>query len=468
MNDLSLAERVRDFCLQSCLITPGRLLVAVSGGADSVCLLHILNELRGELGIDLHVAHLNHRLRGAESDADARYVAGLARRLGLPAAISSRDVAAYRKERRLSLEEAAREVRYQFLVEVAVQAGATQIAVGHTSDDNIETILLHLVRGSGTRGLRGLQPSAEWRHSGITVVRPLLEVNRAETAAYCRGHHLKPRQDTSNLSLSPLRNRIRHKLLPLLQGYNPQVGAALLRTARIAGDEIAFFDAETARFSKNIIAAKGDAVILRKEPLLALPAALRRHLLRTVMEQALGSLKDIEAQHVEEMLDVLQKPAGKFINLPGGLIFTVEYDRFVLSARPAALSPCPPLSGEYVLKIPGVTVLPGWQIEAVVTEPKNISEKDGFTSYLDFDKTGDKLILRPRLSGDRFQPLGMGQPKRLNRFMMDEKIPQAWRPRIPVVVAAGQPVWIVGCRIDERVKVTGATRRVLVLIARQT
>ncbi|MDD5127327.1 MAG: tRNA lysidine(34) synthetase TilS [Dehalococcoidales bacterium] len=464
---LSPQERARNFFLETGLTSPGKLLVAVSGGADSVCLLHVLYGLREELGIDLHVAHLNHRLRGVDSDADARYVAGLARRLGIPATIESADVAAYRKQHRLSLEEAAREVRYSFLAETAKRIGAERVAVGHTSDDNIETILLHLVRGSGTRGLRGLQPLSRWRHSGnrLTIIRPLLKMSRAETAAYCRQHRLKPRLDTSNLSLSPLRNRIRHKLLPLLRSYNPQVGAALLRTANIAADELAFFEAETASLWKEVAEKRKNTIILNKEKLLALPAALQRHLLRAAFAKLLADLKDIEAQHIEEMRSALDKPAGKFVTLPGGLVFIVEYDRYLLGADPAALSPFPPLSGEYALKIPGTTRLPGWRIEATITDANQAMETDSFAACLDFDRTGDELSLRPRRPGDRFQPLGMGQPKKLNQFMIDAKVPQGWRPRIPVVSAPGWVVWAVGYRIDERMKVTEATRRVLCLKA---
>jgi tRNA(Ile)-lysidine synthase len=200
-----------------------KLVVAVSGGPDSVCLLHILSGLRQELGIELHIAHLNHKLRGAESDADAEYVAGLARRLKIPATIESRDVRAYRAQHRLTLEEAAREVRYNFLAGVAEQTGAEKVAVGHTADDHAETVLMHLLRGSGTRGLRGLLPVSRWQSSGrsLTVIRPLLELNRQDTVDYCRAHKLKPHTDTSNLSAEPFRNRVRRHLLPELRKYNP-------------------------------------------------------------------------------------------------------------------------------------------------------------------------------------------------------------------------------------------------------
>jgi len=176
-------QKVLDYIRAEKLVSRGeKLLVAVSGGPDSVCLLHILAGLRGELGIELHVAHLDHQLRGEESAADAAYVAGLARRLIIPATIKSRDVKAYRKEHRLSLEEAAREVRFSFLAQVAGAVGAARVAVGHTADDHVETILMHLLRGSGTRGLRGLLPASRWASGavGLTIVRPLLELGREE------------------------------------------------------------------------------------------------------------------------------------------------------------------------------------------------------------------------------------------------------------------------------------------------
>ena len=207
-----VTHRVLDFIKSQGLVIPGRtLVVAVSGGADSVCLLSILLELQRELDIRLHVAHLDHRLRGAASRADARYVAGLARRLGLPATIESRDVRSYGRAHHLSLEEAAREVRYAFLAEVAAGAGAERVAVGHTADDHVETVLMHLVRGSGLGGLRGLRPLNRLACAGhdITIIRPLLSLTREETAAYCRRRHLRPRVDASNLSSEPFRNRIR-------------------------------------------------------------------------------------------------------------------------------------------------------------------------------------------------------------------------------------------------------------------
>jgi tRNA(Ile)-lysidine synthase len=384
--------------------------------------------------------------------------------MGLPATVEQRDAKAHQKSQRLSLEEAAREVRYSFLADVVKATGADSVAVGHTLDDHIETILMHLIRGSGTRGLRGLQPSATWRSGkvALTVVRPLLEVSREETAAYCRRYQLEPRLDTSNLSLSPLRNRIRQQLIPLLESYNPQVTDALLRTARIAADDLAALEEAALKLGGNIVTEQQRAVILDRERFMNLPPALQRHILRASVEKLLGNLMDIESRHIAEIMAALHKPAGKVITLPDGLIFAIDYDRYLLGSDPAALSPFPPMEKEYKLRIPGITTLPGWRVIADIIDRKQVlEENDNLTAYLDLDRTGDKLTLRPRRPGDRFQPLGMGQPKKLNEFMIDRKIPQSWRRRVPIVCSPEHIIWVVGGRIDERVKVTEATQKVL-------
>ena len=454
--------------------------MAVSGGPDSVCLLHILANLQAELGIRLHLAHLNHQLRGAESEADASYVSELAHQLGIPATIEQRDVKAYQAQQHLSLEEAAREVRYTFLAQVARSIDADRVAVGHTIDDHIETILMHLIRGTGSRGLRGLQPRSRWQSSGnsLTIIRPLLPISQQETAGYCHHHKLTPRIDASNLSLSPLRNRIRHQLLPILQSYNPQVVEALLRTGRIASDDLAFIDKEIGQLWGEVGQEQENTIVLDKERFLKLPPALKRHLLREAIEKLLGNLKDIEARHIEEIMDALTKPPGKRLSLPGGLIFSIEYNRYLLGPDPAVLSPFPILEAEFQLKLPGETRLPGWHIEATIIAPSTVKGKPeganapsetktplnkDFTAYFDLNKTGDKLAVRGRQRGDRFQPLGISQPKKLGEFMIDAKIPHAWRGRIPIVCSSQHILWVVGWRIDDRAKVTDNTKQILCL-----
>jgi tRNA(Ile)-lysidine synthase len=461
----TLETRVLGFLKQHQLIPGKKLVVAVSGGPDSVCLLHILAKLWKELGIGLHVAHLNHQLRGAESEADAQYVSDLSRQLAIPATIEGRDVKGYQTKRRLSLEEAAREVRYSFLAEVAKSIGADRVAVGHTRDDHIETILMHLIRGTGTRGLKGLQPRSEWKSKtgSIIVIRPLLEISRRETEDYCQSHKLKPRIDTSNISLSPLRNRIRHRLLPLLKSYNPRIAEALLRTSQIARDDIAFLDKQIVQLWDEVAQEQPNAIVLDKEGFDQLPPAPKRYLLRLAAERLLGSAKDIEMRHIEEMMSAVNKPAGKRLNLPGGLILYIEYDRYLLTSDPTTLSLLPILSGEFQINIPGETAISGWHIEATTTNREGMTEESNLTACLDLDKTGDKLIVRPRRAGDRFQPLGLDQLKKVGEFMIDAKIPRVWRQHVPIVCSPKHIVWVVGWRLDDRVKVSDNTTKILCL-----
>jgi tRNA(Ile)-lysidine synthase len=474
VKSIDFKQQVLRYIREKRLLSRGeKLVVAVSGGPDSVCLLHILAGLRRELGVELHVAHLNHRLRGKDSEADAAYVAGLARRLHLPVTVVSRDVKAYRETQRISLEEAAREVRYSFLAEVAEAAGAARVGVGHTADDHIETILMHLLRGSGTRGLRGLLPLGRWPSASgdLIIIRPLLELSRRDTTAYCRQHRLRPRSDASNDSAEPFRNRIRHRLLPELRQYNPRIAEALLRTSLIAADDLDFIDKEVARRWDTTAHAGNGAVIIDKKSFTVLPPALQRHLLRRAVETALGSLKDIESVHIEDILNALDKPAGRVIGLPFGLNFTIEHDRFLLAPDSLSLCPLPPLENEAEIRVPGRTVLSGWNIEGEVISPSEAAEiqenNAGFTAFFDYARTGNRLTVRCRRPGDRFQPLGMDQPKKLNEFMIDARIPRSWRRRVPVVTSEERIIWVTGWRIDERVKITGDTKKVLRLAFRR-
>ena len=444
------------------------LVVGVSGGRDSVCLLHILAGLSSQLGLKLHVAHLNHGLRGAESDADAQYVSDLASRLGLSATIGQRDVAGYRLRHGLSPEEAAREVRYDFLAEVAASMDTHLVAVGHTADDQAETILMHLVRGAGTRGLRGMQPVGAWKsapgHTQLTVVRPLLEVSHEQTEAYCRAHELQPRSDSSNLWPAYLRNRLRSEALPVLQAFNPRLRETLLRTGRVMADEFAFLSEQVAQVWDDVVSKEGDMLALDGEKLAALHPALQRHLLRAAVEHFQGSLRDIEADHIEQMMAALVKSAGKRLALPGGLIFWIDYGRCLLGYVPAALCPLPPLQEEHRLKVPGETLLPGWKVRASI-EPSSsqAGHGGGFAARLDFEVAGSDLVVRGRRQGDRFQPLGMVLTKKLQDFMVDAKIPGVWRDQVPLVSSPRHIIWVVGWRIDDRAKVTVATKQVLQL-----
>ncbi len=461
----NIEQRVISFIQQNELINPGeKMVVGVSGGADSVCLLHILSKWHQKLGISLHIAHLNHQLRGAESEADAEYVTNLARRFDMPATIESYDVKSYKAKKRCSLEEAAREVRYEFLARVAKKIGTKIVAVGHTRDDHIETILMHLIRGTGIAGLRGLRPHSEMTTetgSKLEIVRPLLKVSRQETATYCKKHRLTPRLDSSNLSLTPLRNRIRLEVLPLLRKYNPNFDEALERLAEIADDELSFIEEQTEKLWTDLVRQEENVIRLDCNQMKSLPLSLQRQLVRSAISKLLSSLKDIEAEHIEAVIGQLEKPAGKKLNLPHGLVSLTDYGHLILKLGKASACPLPPLEQEYKLRIPGETFFPGWRVTASISEKLTKISDNNLVAYFDLDKAGKRLLVRKRQPGDRFKPLGMKELKKLQDFMVDAKIPNYWRERVPLVCSSEHILWVVGWRMDERGKVTRTTRKVL-------
>jgi len=457
-----LPQRVSHFFRQHGL-AGSKLVLAVSGGTDSVCLLHLLSNLKDELGLTLHVAHLDHRLRGDESRADAEYVSALAERLGVAATLGQADVKAYRKEKKLSLEEAAREVRYAFLAGVARSLGTRFIVTGHTLDDHVETVLLHIIRGSGTRGLAGLKPltTRTVDNTQLTIVRPLFDIMRTETLEYCHRQGLEPRLDSSNFELSPLRNKIRLQLMPLLTRYNSNISGVLTRLSVTASDEMDYLDQQITELWERVARREGDVITLDKEALRCVHPALKRHLLRACFKQLLGNLKDIESRHIEEILAVIDKPAGRQISLPYRLVFAVGYDNYWLGKEDEIPCPFPAMEGERRLTVPGVTDMRGWRVETAIVKTFEQSDVNALVAYLDLDAVGQDFTVRMWKRSDRFQPLGLGAEKKLGEFMIDARVPRLWRHNIPIVVSAQHIVWLVGYRLDERAKVTSRTRRVL-------
>ncbi|MCJ7669177.1 MAG: tRNA lysidine(34) synthetase TilS [Dehalococcoidia bacterium] len=506
MSKVKLESKVIDFIQRYSLISRKEpVVVGVSGGADSVCLLHVLAKWQKGLGIKLHVAHLNHQLRGVESETDAEYVSELAGSLGIPITIDRQDVAAYRTERKCSIEEAARELRYAFLARVAREVGANRIAIGHTRDDQVETILMHILRGTGITGLCGLAPcspmayasqgmslrasplSLRAKRSNLLVIRPLLDITREETASYCQEHQLAPRIDSSNLSPSFFRNRLRLQLLPFLRQYNPSVDQALLRLADIAKEDSAFIEQQASGVWDEVARQENNTIYLDKKQIASLPIALQRQLLRAAVTKLAGDTRDIEASHIEAARSLLNKPASKRISLPHGLICHGGYDELAITRLPSVIAspdlsgqsqlpPCPfpPLPGEFPLKVPGKTVSPGWNVIASIVRERAASPplrgalstseetcQSNLVAHFDFHKTGIELFVRQRRPGDRFQPLGMNMPKNLYEFMVDAKIPRSWRGRIPIVCSPQQIIWVVGWRIDDRVKTIEASKKIL-------
>jgi len=460
------------------------LVVGVSGGPDSSALLYSLHRLQEPHRIRLHVAHLNHDFRGDEADEDARFVESLANELDLPATVEKQDPTEYRRDRSISsFEQLAREMRYIFMARVADELGASAVAVGHTADDQAETVLQHVLRGSGLHGLRGMTESAPWPwpmgYPNLRIFRPLLGVTKEDTLAYCRALGRDFRDDSGNYLPRFTRNRVRHRLLPLLADeFNPRVREALARLARTAALDLDFIEGEVSRLWPELATVTGDAVSFDVGRLTALHPSLQRMVLRRGYSVLTGDTRRLRESHLSAMAALIsgRGAAVGTVELPQGARLHRAYDRLLLSRDTELPCPLPDFQGEHPLELPpegGSEVavsVGGWR---VTMRAEVLSEGDGrlwdrpedperptdltvepdsaFTcsAWLDRESLGQELSLRTRRPGDRFQPLGMSREKKLQDFFTDAKVPRTWRDRVPLLVSERGIAWVAGHRIAD-------------------
>ncbi len=465
---LVLVEKLRR-CIINNDLCGASMIVAFSGGPDSTTLLHLLHRLRDELELDLRAAHLDHGLRREASEADAAFARGFAASANIPLTLERADTYAIRAERGLSIEDAARRVRYEFLSRLAVEGGADCVTLGHTLDDQAETVLLHALRGSGVDGLGAMKEvstrEVEGRHA--TLFRPLLSVSRSKVLAYCAENNLAPRTDESNLSTEFTRNRIRLDLIPTLKRYNPSIQTALARLARLASLDMDFIRQEVRRVAVDIVVADSDGVSLERERFLRIHPALGHHLLRHAVRMVKGDVENLGMEHISRMFGMMSGASGKSMDLPGGLRFQVDYGCAHISRGAVRDSPMPAMdSAPFRIEVPGRTIEGGWKISARLTASNrgfDMGEKGGsrFSERFDADTLGDVPLVRTRREGDTFQPLGMSGEKKLKDFMIDAHIPRRWRDSVPLVESGGRIAWVVGWRIAEWARVGSGTRRIL-------
>jgi tRNA(Ile)-lysidine synthase len=479
---MDVLSEIRRACLRHDLLPHGEMIVVgVSGGPDSLCLLHALLGLRDEFGVELHVAHLDHRLRGVDAEADAEFVRDLAARRGLACTVAARDVAALSRAHKLSIEEAARQARYAFLAEVALARRSHTIAVAHNADDQAESVLMHFIRGSGSAGLRGMLPKADLsefrllpptlRFQRLSLIRPMLCVPRADVERYCHEHDLRPRFDVSNLDTTFFRNRLRHELLPLLESYNPNIRQVLRRTAEVMAAEVETLRAALQNaWRAAIVSEPGDAITFRREVWHDLPLALQRATLREAIRRLRPSLRNVNFIHIEDAVSHLrQAQAGARITLPQNLAARVDYETFTVgdAAHEPALPNWPLWESRQTLPVnaPGLTPLPDsdWLLEATYLDSwgdEVFANPDRWTAYLDAGALGPDLSLRARAPGDVFHPHGMPEALRLANWMTNAKIPRRIRDCLPLIAAGDRIAWVAGFRVGQPFVVKPGTHRV--------
>ena len=448
-----------------------RVLIGVSGGPDSVTLLNVLLSFKKRYNLSFFIAHLDHMLRGEESDKDVNFVENLAQKFGLLCEVKSCSLTEIAQKERLTLEEAAREYRYKFYLETSKKFKANKIALGHNADDQVETVLMRFLRGSGLEGLMGIPPVRG------KIIRPLIECSREEIEGYCQEHKIGYRIDSSNKEVVYFRNKIRLKLLPLLsKNYNKNIKDVILRLRSIVSEVSVYLNQETELLFKEIARRENsETVIIDLIKFTSLPLALKRRIIRKSIEVVKGNLYSVSFRHNNEILKLTEHQLGeKEIYLPDDLRVKKIYNKMIIYRKRISKDQTTdeiPVAWEYNILISEKTKIKPLDIEVEIkildsAEIKSSlsfnrkKSKGEFLEFIDYNKVKLPLKLRNRRSGDRFYPLKMNGLKKVKDFFIDNKIPKSHRDLIPLLVdSEGKIIWIVGMKLDNRVKVDPDTKK---------
>ena len=459
---------------EQCGLTKDRPVIAgVSGGPDSLCLMGVLRNA----GYRLIIAHFNHKLR-PDSDTDANVVEQTATRLNIASVLESGDVRGFADAEKLSIEDAARIMRYRFLMEQARRFKAQAVAVGHTADDQVETVLMHFLRGAGLSGLKGMthRTIIKTFDPETPIVRPLLDVWREETVVYCAANGFRPRNDPSNASLDFLRNRLRHLLIPTLESYNPRFREAVWRTSRsLAGDYEIIAQAWTDAWKVCVVQETRTFIAFDVSAFNRQPTGLQRNLIRHAIECIRPDDLDTGFVAIERALQFIRDEQRNIrIDLSGDLHLLREGLLVYVVTGNATLPverwpQMPDQASTVPLKIPGSIPLSGgwkltcerWNIASLAMEQTKTND-DPFQVWLDAKGISDALELRVRQDGDRFEPLGMdGHAMKISDFFINVKLPQRARDRWPLLCMGEKVVWVPGYRPAHAYRLTESTRQAL-------
>jgi tRNA(Ile)-lysidine synthase len=444
----SVLEQVVNSISRYSMLAPGqRVGVGVSGGADSTALLHVLHRLAPEHGWVLVALHLNHCLRGAESDGDASFVADLAQSMGLAAILERRELPAGG-----NVEETARRIRYEFFRECRERERLDRIALGHTRSDQAETVLFRLLRGTGTTGLAGIWPVTE---EGI--VRPLIDVSRDDVVGYLRAHDLKWREDSSNTDRRFARNRLRHDLLPALRrDWNPEIDSALGRLASVCQEEERYWGEEAARLLDETGSMIGDVLILDVRKLRVFSDAALRRVMREAATRVRGNPRGLDYDHYEELVRLVRKRTGAgSVTLPG-LYGRRSFDRLRLASSAGK-------SARYrlALPVPGEVSLPlGGRLRLELERATGECGYNRSGEAVDWDRVSGTLELRSWLPGDTFHPAG-GPERKVKDLFQEARIPSWERPDWPIISLGNTVVWVRDFGVAEPFGASSSSRTLL-------
>jgi tRNA(Ile)-lysidine synthase len=434
-----------------------RLVVGVSAGADSMVLLHVLNTYRQTFNLSLIVAYVNHGIRPKESEEEAKFVQKECDRLQLAFECGTFDVREFQKVGGFSVQDAARRLRFHFFGQLLQKYGAQKIALGHHADDQVETVLLRLIRGAGLQGLKGILPVREGK-----VIRPLLEVWRHEIETFAFQHSIPFLTDASNLKKDYLRNQLRLHLIPLLEKeYQPNLKQVLLRTSAILREENDYLEREAEKAYRNTVGAEGETLTFQYATYQSLHPAIQWRVLQKTLRNLYG--EEREGLEVPQIFKKLQQSSPSFrLELPFGICMEKRYNTILLAKK--KVEDTPPF--EIELSSPGRTFVKeiGKEVmveEMSVEERYPIYKTSPDTAFLDYQALQFPLRIRNFRPGDRFKPLGVKGTQKLKEFFIDHKIPRFERPKIPLLISGKRIVWVIGYRIDEGARIGNKTKKIV-------
>lgn len=429
------------------------IIMGVSGGMDSMCLLHLLGEVKDELGITLYVVHVHHGIR-PDAEEDVELVESICKRMDIPCHVSYFDVGKLAKKHKLSLEEMGRKIRYDVFEKHRRKVHNGRIAIAHHKNDQAETVVMNLMRGTGLRGIGGIRPIRDH------IIRPLIECSRQEIEAYCHKHQIPYRDDYTNALEEYTRNKIRHTVIPYIEDhFNKNFVNAIVNTASLARSEDDFIEGIATQKMDELVTKKSGECSIDLEGFITLDKVIQRRLIRQVL-RFLGSLKNIEYKHIEQIIQLTHLEVSKKIQLPNGIVAKRSYSSIIMTIlgenKTEAFETEVSLHSRTYIKELNSYIELSLREGEKYNIPKNL-----YTKWFDYDKIKYNLKVRNRRSGDVIAVKGIDGDKKLKKYFIDCKIPKEERDKVPLLADGSQIIWIIGHRISESYKVTESTKKIL-------
>lgn len=458
-NMFDIKKRFLKFIIENNLINKNDgIVVGLSGGPDSICLLSLLNEIKDYMNINIIAAHVNHMLRGVEADADEEYARKMCEKMNIKFVSKKVDIKSYAKINKMSSESAGREARYDFFNCVLKKYNMNKIATAHNANDQAETVIMRMMRGTGLEGLGGILAKRD-----NIYIRPILFLRRDEIEAYCKKNMLNPRIDKTNLERIYSRNKIRLDILPYMkQNFNEDVIEAINRMALLLQEDNKYIEKKALDEYYNVVKEQKDKIIIFKEAF-KLDKPILTRILRRAVSYISGNKYDLEMKHIFEIINLQNMDTGKQLDIPGNMYVSNVYKDIYIQKKCNNKTNESNIVKIYKDEISGKKLKYGeYSIDFEVICDKNINyQKNHLIKYFDYNIIEDSITIRTRKNGDKICPLGMHGSKKLKDIFIDMKVPKEMRDNIPIIQFDNDIAWIVSLKLSDKFKITSNTERIL-------